>query len=1127
MPETLVRSLALLTRHMATRHGSDAALIERYVDANDQSAFAELVRRHGPLVLGVCRRMLGQDHDADDAFQATFLVLARKARRIRKPDAVAAWLYGTATRVCRKALAKRVARPIMARTSKITDPCADLAWKEVCGILDDELSRLPDALRDPLILCYFNGLTRDEAAAKLGWSPRTLMRRLEKGRDRLRFRLARRGVATLGLAAAVISPAGLSARVPQELANAAFRLGAGGTASATVSGLAAGVSTKMMSLVVGFSLVAALCGFTFLNPVRQAPAEADPAHPKTDGPRAEQLKVDADGQKLPAEAVRRLGSRKSRFSGRNDFALPTPDGKHVLLHPHPSLSSYAPQGLVLMDVATGLQVRTFEESRRVGKVQTEEAVRPAAFSPDGKKLYALAWDKSEEKTDHFYVWSYIDNPCKRVVLVWDVENGKLTDEWELPSGSDFGSSLVGLKVSPDGKRVYVYGAITMTTDPERRIVGVPGIHVVDATNGKTLQTWEGAGNPADFLADGKELITFRKGTPITDWDTQTGKPVRTYKLDGFISSVAISPDGKTIAAVSLANDEQKKTIGQIKLWEAATGNELPAPKVDGKTITSWGARILFSSDSKTMLLSAGSGKVLRWDLAKGGSPTTWSAHNSRIADVFVRPGANELVSAGGYDGYVRRWDIATGKALSKTDAYDGEIAVERTPDLKSMVVVDSAGRLDVWDIATGKITKTLQTQGRMNHEILFTPDGKQFILAAQDGPNTIWDWATCKQVGEFAPPPKVDNNKERDYWWGALAFSPDGKHLLGTKFGRGSWMWTWPEMKVLWRNAKELECCSFPDNESFLCADWHHGLDVRDVKTGQIRKTLSKVGAAQIVRSPDPRLLITAHLDGAWRVREASSGAVLKEIKGRQCFWDAAFSPSGWLLAVAGDNSVFVYDTASWQEIARFEGHDGTVKTVFFGPDDSTLVSASPEDGTALVWSLKPTTKPPPPEPAKLWADLAGEGPVIGRAVWAAAQHPDVAIKLFREKWPIEKADDPNRVAKLIADLDSAAFEEREAAKATLEKMGHRVEDELKKAAEETSSAEVKRRIELILARTAGPEVADYKPDEAREFRAVWALEVAATPEAKKLLHEWSAGKVGNRLGMASNAALKRLAQKK
>jgi hypothetical protein len=194
----------------------------------------------------------------------------------------------------------------------------------------------------------------------------------------------------------------------------------------------------------------------------------------------------------------------------------------------------------------------------------------------------------------------------------------------------------------------------------------------------------------------------------------------------------------------------------------------------------------------------------------------------------------------------------------------------------------------------------------------------------------------------------------------------------------------------------------------------------------------------------------------------------------------------------------------------------------------NTLISASAEDGTALVWSLRPAAGPKPPDPAKLWRDLVGEGPAIRRAVWAASQNPELAIKLFREKWPIpDRPEDPKHVAKLIADLDSATFDDRETAKAALEKMGHRVEAELKKTAEETSSAEVKRRIEMILARLAGPEAAYYPPEEARELRAVWALELAVTPEAKKLLKEWSAGKVGNRLGGASTAALKRLQRSK
>src|SRR5207245_1284993 len=129
--------------------------------------------------------------------------------------------------------------------------------------------------------------------------------------------------------------------------------------------------------------------------------------------RIRRTRTDARGDPLPAGALRRLGSREFRIEGRCDFMLPTPDGKHVLIQPQPALSAYAPQRLMLLDADTGQRVRVFEDSHRVAKRGTYEAIRPAAFSPDGTKLYALGWHKSEETGDTFYVWANIDNPCKR------------------------------------------------------------------------------------------------------------------------------------------------------------------------------------------------------------------------------------------------------------------------------------------------------------------------------------------------------------------------------------------------------------------------------------------------------------------------------------------------------------------------------------------------------------------------------------------------------------------------------------------------------------------------------------------------------------------------------------------
>lgn len=213
----LGRAVRRITARVAPDAGSvpDAELVHRFADAHDEAAFAELVERYGPLVLGVCRRALGHAQDAEDAAQAVFLVLARNAGRVRKQASVGCWLHGVAVRVCRKALARRAKRPAPQPMPEAVPAPAEadaVTWADARRAIDDALAALPESLRLPVVLCHLQGLTRDEAAERLGWLVTTLRGRLERGRDRLRSELVRRGFPlSAGLVAVLLSEATASA----------------------------------------------------------------------------------------------------------------------------------------------------------------------------------------------------------------------------------------------------------------------------------------------------------------------------------------------------------------------------------------------------------------------------------------------------------------------------------------------------------------------------------------------------------------------------------------------------------------------------------------------------------------------------------------------------------------------------------------------------------------------------------------------------------------------------------------------------------------------------------------------------------------------------------------------------
>ena len=195
---TFIRHLRSLMHAEGSAGLTDAELLERFVTLHDQAGFEVLLWRHGPMVLSVCRRLLRNEEDVEDAFQATFLALARKAGSIAKRDAMASWLYKVAYRIAldaRRLSAHRVAHeravPILPAVKTEQDIPREIARRELHSLVDAEIQRLPRKYRDPVVLCHLEGKTHDEAARELGWAKGTVSTRLIHARELLRRRLYR------------------------------------------------------------------------------------------------------------------------------------------------------------------------------------------------------------------------------------------------------------------------------------------------------------------------------------------------------------------------------------------------------------------------------------------------------------------------------------------------------------------------------------------------------------------------------------------------------------------------------------------------------------------------------------------------------------------------------------------------------------------------------------------------------------------------------------------------------------------------------------------------------------------------------------------------------------------------
>src|SRR5579884_271008 len=341
MAASLEHVLAQIQRGISSRLEtlSDAELLKRFLHSRDESAFAALVARYGAMVLHSCRRILSDTHQAEDAFQATFLILARNAQSLRQPDALPGFLHRIARRVALKARSKAAAHanqtplPMEVPDSRF-DPLTRLTARELLSVLDEEIANLPKAQQSAVVLCCLEGHTQEEAARLLGWTPGSLRGHLERGRQRLHDRLHRRGISLSAALAVVAVSRGETASIllMRSTVKAALHSEVGSSAAALVNSVLktmvwnklTGGMTVALTIALAGSITAALVyrGLTVEAPedrkpaVSAAPREADASKPKA--------RTDALGDPLPDGAIRRLGTLRVRCGWGINNLLPAP-----------------------------------------------------------------------------------------------------------------------------------------------------------------------------------------------------------------------------------------------------------------------------------------------------------------------------------------------------------------------------------------------------------------------------------------------------------------------------------------------------------------------------------------------------------------------------------------------------------------------------------------------------------------------------------------------------------------------------------------------------------------------------------------------------------------------------------
>ncbi len=1075
---------------------SDRDLLRAHLDGTDPTAFDELVHRHA----GLAKRAAAEvcPAAAEDAAQTALALLARNAAAVASRESAAGWVFQTARRLAlkaRTAAARRSAREAQAIPPQSpSDPLDTLTLREVRAAVAEELARLPDDLRLPLVLCYWDGSTRPEAAARLGCSLSTLMRRLDAGRDRLAARLARRGFAgSAVLAALTVVQAGADAAIP--------------VARSAVAGFA---PWNMLSvIVVAASIVASGIGIGVSAPI-SADTPSQPEKPVAPPP-AEIAQprpaLDHYGDPLPEGAITRFGTVRFRHGRGLKTIAYSPDGK--------TIATGGFDQIRLWDSETGKLIAPLTRKGQVlrGDEKAPETERwhgltfELAFTLNGKELISVGAPRSELDEGHLLFWNLAGrkltssprrlddfsqtlsvSPIGKMLAV-GTRSGTLevinSETHAIQWTKKVEGSVAALSFAPDGKTLAVATTkdfvilFDVTAAIElKRILRDNVRKILFAPDGKSL--WIGGGGKPAWMPD------KQPGT-IIRWDLQTATEVQRFETaPGKLSSLAASPDGKTLASGG-------ELLGPC-LWDVGTGKAIELET--GLRMRTGVEEMAFAPDGKTLAVADSEGRVRVWDVATRRELHQHEAHTSWILSPTLSPDGT-FAATSGWDGIVRIWDVTTGKAVRSWSADEiGSVnAIVYTPDGQSLLTAGWNGTVRLWDAATGKEIRRFRNDPGYARAAL-SPDGR---LVAATGQGEEFRSITLYETSTGRP---IRDLKGHISILSLLMFSPDGQRLV-----------------------------SAADTHQQLGGPFYDDRTMRvwDVATGrQIHKIeIGRPGYGGAI-SPDGRVIAV----GIYRDDEKAestrfwnivTGQELSDRRIKDSTWPA-FSPNGRYLATATDDEIQLIEVASGRVVRVFQSGAGIVNGLTFTPDGKRLVSAH-DDSTALVWDVTPMPLANA-HPTMLWDMLASDNArAAHQAAWALAADPFATVRMLGEKLkPVPKPAERRTTATLIGELDSPDFQTREAASRDLSRRVELDSAELTAALAKSPSAEARQRLTEILRSAPGP-WPKLNAENLRRVRAVGVLEAIGTPEARRVLKALADGDPYAMLTRTAQAASRRLGE--